>query len=314
MIVTCGEALVDLVPEKVGTDTVYRPVLGGSLYNVALGVARLGGRVAYLWELSSDALGQRLLAALSGDGVEVSPVRLAGRATPVAVVDLSGPEPRYAIADPDLVMVDTVPPPLPAGAACLVVGSAVLAREPVAGAIEERAGEAPFVAIDYNVRPPSIRDLSAYRARLVRLSRCGGIVKASEADLELLGEGDPERFMAALAREGAALAVLTLGARGAVAWSACGAREAVPSLARRVVDPVGAGDAFMAGLLAWLQRRDSLSHEALGTLGPEGLRELLSYAQGVAAATCASRGAVMPFARDLPTMAGASTLVHDRAG
>lgn len=314
MIVTCGEALVDLVPEAAGGDTVYRPVLGGSLYNVALGVARLGGRAAYLWELSSDMLGQRLLAALAGDGVEVSPVRVSTRATPVAVVDFSGPEPRYHIADPDGVMADTIPPPLPPRASCLVIGSAVLAREPVAAAIEARAAEAPLLAIDYNVRPPSVRDLPSYRERLVRLSRRSGIVKASEADLALLGERDAERFMASMVRQGASLAVLTLGERGAVAWSAGGAREAVASLAERVVDPVGAGDAFMAGLLAWLQRRDGLSAVRLGELEGATLRELLAYSQAVAAATCASRGAVMPFERDLPIFISAASLVHDKAG
>jgi len=298
VIVTCGEALVDLVPEVLDGEAVYRPVLGGSLYNVALGVARLGGRAAYLWELSSDALGRRLVSALEADGVDIKAIRVSRRATPVAVVDFSGVEPRYNIADPDAVMVDTVPPPLPAPTRCLVVGSAVLAREPVAEAIERRAREAPLVAIDYNVRPPSIRDLGAYRARLLRLSRLGGIVKASEADLCALGEADAHDFMAALARDGAALAVMTCGERGAVAWTArC--REAVPSAAQCIVDPVGAGDAFMAGMLAWLQRRDVLAAEALAELDPSQLKECLGHAQAVAAATCGARGAVMPFARDV---------------
>lgn len=302
MIVTCGEALVDLVPEAVGGEALYRPVAGGSLYNVALGIARLGGRAGYLWELSADALGQRLRAALEADGVDTGAVRISARATPVAVVDFSGEEPRYNIADPDGVMVDTVPPPLPARAECLVVGSAVLAREPVAAAVEARAGDAPLVAIDYNVRPPSIRDLAAYRGRLMRLSVLGGLVKASEADLRELGEEDPHAFMARLARAGAALAVLTCGERGAVAWTARG-REAVPSLARAVVDPVGAGDAFMAGLLAWLQRGGRLTAARLAELEGAVLRDCLVHAQAVAAATCGARGAVMPFARDVAPVA-----------
>ena len=296
---TCGEALVDLVPDQIGGEAVYRPVLGGSLFNVALGIARLGGTAGYLWELSSDALGQRLMAALAGEGVDTSGVRVSQRATPVAVVDLSGSEPRYAIADPDQIMVDTSPPPVPATATCLVVGSAVLAREPVAAAVEERAREAPVVAIDYNVRAPSIVDPDSYRKRLERLSRCGGVVKVSEADLVGLGRSDAEGVVTELVCGGAALAVLTRGSDGAVVFSAGGSRVAVPSVAARVVDPVGAGDAFMAGMLTWLQARGALSTKALAALTEADLRTLLTYAQNVAAVTCAARGAVMPFKRDL---------------
>jgi fructokinase len=312
VIVTCGEALVDLVPEGPDGDSVYRPVLGGSLYNVALGIARLGGRSGYLWELSSDALGQRLLTALARDGVDTAAVLVSARATPVAIVDFSGAEPRYNIADPDRVMLDTTPPPLPPAAGCLVIGSAVLAREPVADAIEARAGEAPLLAIDYNVRPPSVRDRAAYKARLVRLSQCGGIVKASEADLASLGEDDPEDFMARLTQAGAAIAVLTRGAGGATVLTER-RRESVASIARSIVDPVGAGDAFMAGLLTWLQRRDVLTTARLKELEGADLQDLLVYAQAVAAATCASRGAVMPFARDLAPSGVAGSAIHHKA-
>ncbi|MBJ3776206.1 PfkB family carbohydrate kinase [Acuticoccus mangrovi] len=293
MIVTCGEAMVDLMPETVGGETLFRPIVGGSLYNVALGVARLGGRAGYLWELSHDTLGVQLLAGLRGEGVDVAAVRVAARATPVAVVDLSGPEPRFNIADPDAVMVDTVPPGLPDGAECLVIGSAVLAREPVAAAIEALAATAPRVAIDYNVRQPSIVDLAAYKARLVRLSGPGAIVKASVADLAFLGEQAPHAFMKGLLEAGAALVVLTAGADGAWAWTAAG-EGFVPSMAGPIVDAVGAGDAFMAGLMAHLQGIGALKDGRAAELGSQDIALMLDFAQRVAAATCGCKGAVMP--------------------
>ncbi|MCF3935411.1 PfkB family carbohydrate kinase [Acuticoccus sp. M5D2P5] len=300
MIVTCGEALVDLMPETVGGETLYRPVLGGSLYNVALGIARLGGRAGYLWELSNDSLGTDFLQALRKDGVCVTAIRRTDRATPVAVVDLSGAEPRYNIADPDRVMNEMVPPAIPAEATCLVIGSAVLAREPVATEIEALAGQAPLVAMDYNVRPPSIHDLAAYKARLVRLSEKAGIAKASVADLEILGEEDPTAFMRALVASGTGLAVLTAGKDGASAFTAAGEAH-VASRVDAMVDAVGAGDAFMCGLLTMLQTWGSLSYDALRSLGEDRLRALLDYAQSVAAVTCRSKGAVMPRAAELWT-------------
>ncbi|WP_170135055.1 PfkB family carbohydrate kinase [Acuticoccus kandeliae] len=298
MIVTCGEALVDLMPERMDGTILYRPVLGGSLYNVALGIARLGGQAGYLWELSNDSLGQDLLRALAVENVVTAAVRLTDRATPVAVVDLSGEEPRYNIADPDRVMNEMAPPAVPNGATCLVIGSAVLSREPVAHAIEALAATAPLVAIDYNVRPPSIHDLAGYRARLLRLSRRAGIAKASLADLEILGEKDPVAYMRDLVGSGAGLAVLTAGKDGAFAWTAAGESH-VPARLGPIVDAVGAGDAFMCGLLAMLQKDGSLSYERLRHLDGETLKDLLAYAQSVAAVTCRSKGAVMPRAADI---------------
>ncbi|WP_162409624.1 PfkB family carbohydrate kinase [Acuticoccus sediminis] len=293
MIVSCGEALVDLMPERQDGGLVYRPVLGGSAYNVALGIARLGGASSYLWELSTDELGCAFAAALEEEGVDIASVRRSARATPVGIVDLSGPEPRYNIADPDRVMHDTVPPPLPERASIVVVGSAVLAQEPVATALEALAASAPLVAMDYNVRQPSISDLKTYRARLERMSSRAGIVKASEADLHMIGVDVPEAFLHRMLEAGAAMVVLTKGADGVSATTSAGT---VSVAARRVdvVDAVGAGDAFMAGLLAALQFEGLLSGPALRQLTAPRLTDALDAAQSVAAAACTKRGAVMP--------------------
>lgn len=294
MIVSCGEALVDLMPDRVDGALVYRPVLGGSPYNVAVGVARLGGRAAYLWEVSTDTLGEAFAARLAAHGVDCTAVRRAGRATPVAIVDLSGTEPRYNIADPDRVMHDTALPDLPAGTAVLAIGSAVLAQEPVAAAIEALAARAPLVAIDYNVRLPSISDLAAYRARLERISRRAGIVKVSEADLSMIGVDDAPAYLARMLAGGASLAVLTRGGDGVAAWTGGGTAVTRPALAVEVVDAVGAGDAFMAGLLASLQSRNVMTADALRTLDEPGLTNVIDEAQRVAATACTKQGAVMP--------------------
>ena len=211
---------------------------------------------------------------------------------------MSGEEPRYNIADPDGVMLDTVPGILPAGAAALHIGSAVLARDPVGAAIEAVARTAPLVTIDYNARAPSIVDAVAYRARLRRIAALSGVVKASVADIALIGEGEPEAYMAELIEAGAAMTVLTAGSAGAQIRTASASAEA-PSLAPGVVDPVGAGDSFMAALLYRLQRDRTLSKDALRQYDAAGLADLLEYAQAAAAFTCAHKGAVMPTAGEL---------------
>lgn len=289
---------MDLVPERVNGETLYRPVPGGSHYNVALGIARLGGRAGYLWELSTDMLGEMLRRHLADAGVDTSAVAIRSRATPVAVVDLSTSEARYNIADPDKVMLDTPLAAVPDGAECLLIGSAVLARTPVADTIEGVAGGARLLTLDYNVRPPSIVDLPSYRERLIRLSRRAGVVKASVTDLDLLGIDAPESFMADLVKRGTALAVLTAAEDGVVAFHRSG-RIAAPTLARNVVDTVGAGDAFMAALLATLQHRGLLDFCRLADMTVGDVAQVLEVAQRAAAFTCSKRGAVMPYAADL---------------
>lgn len=299
VILACGEAIVDLLPEEADGELIYRPVLGGSLCNVALCVARLGGQAGYLWEISTDRLGAMVRAALDAAGVDRTVAAPSERATPVALVDLSGPEPRYNIADPDRVMCDTLPPPLPGEIGCLVVGSAVLALEPVGEAIERLAEACECVAIDYNVRPPSIADRDVYWARLRRISERATIVKASVADFKALGLDDPRAIMQSFVNRGVGLTILTEANEGASAWTAAGTAR-VPSSAKHIVDTVGAGDAFMAGALVHLQRHGALNRVQLATHDCESLAGLLGFAQSVAAVTCGRRGAVMPSLADLP--------------
>ena len=293
------------MPEGQGEDIVYRPVLGGSHFTVAVGIARLGGHAGYLWDLSRDTLGQRFYASLGAAGVDCSAVSRSDRATPTAIVDMSGPEPRYNIADPDRVMTDTLLPVLPAGAVCLHIGSAVLAQDPVGGRIEAAARAAPLVSLDINARPPSISDRAAYCGRLRKIAAFSGIVKASVADIEVIGEGDAETYMKARVDEGAAIAILTMAEGGAIAMTRQH-RVWRQSRATEVLDPVGAGDAFMAALLFRLQETDTLTRDAISALGKEAIANLLDFAQVAAAFTCARKGAVMPTAEELSATAGAA--------
>jgi fructokinase len=305
MIVCCGEALMDLVPTYADDGALsFRPVLGGSFFNIALGLGRLGTPAAYLWELADDTFGRVFKAALTEAGVRFDLLAVSRRATPVAVVDLSGAEPRYSIADPDEVMRTCTPAPdsWPADMKVLLTGSAILALEPVGSRIEAMIAELPddvLLALDYNVRPPAVRDLAAYRARLERLDRRAAIVKASKADLQFLYgeigiEAHLERFRAA----GVSLAVITLGARGAVARTPA-AQRWVTAPAIEVADVVGAGDGFTVGLVSALAERHLLSRSYLNQLPQNRLDEMLAQAQEVAASVCRSVGARMPWRSEL---------------
>lgn len=306
MIVTCGEAVVDFLPETDDAGRpLYRPVLGGSLYNVALGLGRLGVPAAYYWELSTDPFGDWLVSELAGAGVELGHLTRGSRPSTLAFVDLSGPEPHYQIIDAGRTM-STLDPAalggLPAGARLFHTGSAILSLEPGGTAIErfihEVADRVP-VSLDFNVRPPSIMDLDAYRARLERLVASATIVKASTADLAVL-EPDtaPQAILERWRTAGIPLAIVTRAEKGVMLAT----RDHLidrPAHAVTLKDPVGAGDAFMTGLIARLSELDALDAQALTNLSADQLNDALDLALDMAAYVCRRPGAVFPWRRDL---------------
>ena len=121
------------------------------------------------------------------------------------------------------------------------------------------------------------------------------ILRMSDDDLAFIApELTLDEAFAAWHRAGVALAVVTRGAEGAVA-SLAGARVEVPPVRVDLVDTVGAGDSFTAGLLDWLARHGHLGGR-LERLTPADVERALSHAAAIAARTCSVRGADPPWA------------------
>ena len=80
MILISGEALIDLIPDPEEDDR-YDALLGGSPFNVAIGLARLGAPTAFVSRISSDANGEKLAAALAREGVDLSLIARDARPT-----------------------------------------------------------------------------------------------------------------------------------------------------------------------------------------------------------------------------------------
>jgi len=155
------------------------------------------------------------------------------------------------------------------------------------------------VMLDPNIRPGLIPD-DEYRARLQAVIAQSTIVKGSEADLAWLYPN--ERYQSAaeqLLHAGARLVVVTLGARGAFgAHRDLGINvDATPV---ELVDTIGAGDAFGAALLAWLNTHDALKADL--HLEQADLESALDYACLAAAITCSRPGADPPWKGEIPTL------------
>ena len=295
-ILVAGEALYDIVASGDGRLEGHP---GGGPFNTARTIGRLRQPVAFLGRISTDGLGRALAASLAAEGVDIAgavptddPTTLA-----LAYIDADGGATyRFYAAGTSVpgLGVEAALGALPAAVAALHVGTLGLMLEPVATALEAvvdgLSGRA-LIVVDPNCRPGLVDDAAAYRPRLKRILGRSDVVKVSAEDLAWLDPG-VETGVAArgLLELGPALVLLTCGADGAVAIGAWGeARVAAPPA--RVVDTIGAGDAFGGGFLAWWHSR-GLGREALGRA--DLVTRATEFAVTVAGLTCERAGATPP--------------------
>ena len=302
MIVVCGEALIDLVPSP---DGQQRGTPGGGPFTTARALARLGVPTQFLGRLSTDAFGQQLKNLLAADGGDLSLTSFGPEPTTMAIADVDhdGHAAYRFVIDgtsaPNLTS-QMVPSSFAADVTALHVGTLGLVFEPVAttlAGLVEREYRNLLVMVDPNIRPASVSGAAGYRARLDRIIAQSTIVKASDADVTwLYPDLDLHSAARALLATGPSLVVVTLGAEGAFAVQFEGeVRAAAPAV--KVVDTIGAGDAFGAALLAWLRDHLRLSPDL--DLERGELQDALEFACLVASITCTRAGADPPWRAEL---------------
>jgi fructokinase len=292
--VLAGEALVDIV---VPTDGDEERAPGGSPLNVAVGLARLGLDTLLITELGDDEPGQLVLDHLVSSGVRLDESSVkAGRATSTATARLD--ERHAATYDFDLSW-DLGRRILPTHALGLHVGSIGAALRPGRDAVVDLVAQAvaadTFVSFDPNARPAFLPAPAQAHADLLEIAASAQLVKLSDEDIELLAPGRTPQELAVdllAASDRTRLVVVTHGGTAAEAYTRTDSVR-VASTQAQVVDTVGAGDSFMAALIAvvldWGLDLDT-----------ERLRAMLTAAHTVAAITCGRRGADPPTRQELP--------------
>jgi fructokinase len=297
-----GEALVDLVPE--GPPGVYRAHPGGSPFNVAVALSRLQNDTSLMARMGDHGFGRTLREAAAAEGVDLDAAPDAPEPATLAVVSLDGEGHAsyefYLDGTADWQWSVTELSRLRADAEVLHFGSIAAWTTPATDRIDAfvrdvRATRKALVSYDPNVRPSVIGARGRARELVERSVGAAHVVKASREDLEWLYPGrGVDETAAQWHGLGAPLLVVTDGDRGATAHRAHSEPLHQPGRTVALVDTIGAGDAFTAGMLNGLLRRGLHTPAAVAELSDAALAEVLGEAVLISSITCERAGADPP--------------------
>jgi fructokinase len=300
-VTVIGEALIDLVPD--GGPGAYKAHPGGSPFNVAVALARLGNRTALMARLGDHGFGRMLRDAAAGEDVQLGAAPHASEPATLAVVALDRPGQAsyefYFEGTADWQWTVAELGRRPSDTEVLHFGSIASwtppADERIDQLVSEARGRGVLVSYDPNVRATLLGAPSRGRPLVERSVGRAHLVKASREDLEWLY---PSRSLDDVAASwnamGASLVVVTDGADGAIAYP-----DGRPALARPgrpvdVVDTIGAGDSFTAALLGGLVRRELHAPDRVAAISDDVLADVVDEAVLVSSMTCERAGADPP--------------------
>ena len=306
MILSCGEALIDMLPrDTVAGEPAFAPYAGGAVFNTAIALGRLGAPSGFFTGLSTDLFGQILDQTLAASDVDTTLCARSARPTTLAFVKLVNGQATYAFYDENTagrLLSEADLPDLPADIDTLFFGGISLVNDPAAAyeTLQARANAAGRVTmIDPNVRPGFIQDADAYRARINRMIAVADIVKLSDEDLHwLYGDAPADDLARTILSKGPKVVFITEGAKGARAVTATQDRF-IAATKVTVADTVGAGDTFNAGVLAALHLQGSLTKAGVAALPDSTLDAALTLGTRAAAVTVSRPGANPPWSREL---------------
>ncbi|MCC2668088.1 MAG: putative fructokinase [Armatimonadetes bacterium] len=298
-VLCLGEALIDFVADVAGVSLAecpgFRKAPGGAPANVAVGLARLGVSSAFLGKVGDDAFGHFLEQTFAAAGADTRYMRFDPEArTGLAFVSLKADGDREFLffRNPSADMryrPEEIPDEAFEGCRALHFGSITLIQDPsraaTLDAIRRARERGALISFDPNLRPALWPDLDMARREILAALPLADVVKVSDEEAEFLfGPGSPAEHARRLLEAGAHTAAITSGAGGSHLATTAGAVD-VPGFSVQAVDTTGAGDGFVAGLLAGL----------LAGPPPADARELeqlARFANAVGALACLQKGAI----------------------
>ncbi|MEO0356912.1 MAG: carbohydrate kinase [Pseudomonadota bacterium] len=310
MILCCGEALIDMVPDETAHgDRCMVPKSGGAVFNTAIALGRLGADVSLFTGVSNDLFGRQLTQELQNSSVSCDALVAMDAATSLAFVELTDGHADYTFytngAADTVLTPDDCPNNLSQVQAAFF-GGISLCTDPTASTLQHLMHQASaagcFTMIDPNIRQPFIKDEVSYRARLADMMATANIVKLSDEDLAWVAQsgGSVEDQVRHLNLPESTLVLVTKGADGSDAVSHDGrvlARALTQAV--KVADTIGAGDTFNAGMLSYLADHGALDRGVKASLAETTLVAALEFANSCAAITVSRQGANPPWRNEL---------------
>ncbi len=317
MFVVGGESLIDLVQERPDADGVVRMTAhqGGSPYNCAIALSKLGNDTGFLCPISRDGFGTYLLQPLDEAGVKPLLQERVLAPTTLAVVTLDAEQKAqyefYRGADRAFTaegMKAALPQQLEVfqfgGFGSIEPDDAVVWVEVAKAALARGA----TITIDPNVRPSLVHDFPAYVRQLDTCLDIAHLIKVSIEDLMTLDQGKATKELPPaetelvlgkyvenfLSRPNCELVVVTFGEAGSRAFTRAGEARAGIYSPPVFGDTVGAGDSLMAGILTLLNEQGDLKPGRLKLLGAGKLETVLRFGAVVAGLNCAHKGCNPP--------------------
>lgn len=262
-VVTLGESMVLLTPEdglSLEDTVMFRKRLAGAESNVSIGLARLGHRVGFISRVGNDGFGRFITKTLRGEGVDVSAVRVDNHhltgvffkeksvlyGTTVQYYRRNSPASAISIDDINLSLFDQAKHFHLTG---ITPALSQTNRETVFALLERAKSKGIQISFDPNIRLKLWSQEEAV-STLRKISSYADIaLPGIEEGLLLTGQDDPEKIAEWFLQQGCKLVVVKLGSEGAYYQTT---RESgrVNGFNVTLVDEVGAGDAFAAGLLS----------------------------------------------------------------
>ncbi|KOY02575.1 carbohydrate kinase family protein [Pseudomonas nunensis] len=311
MYLVCGEALFDFFSEDdasgLASKVNFKAIAGGSPFNVAVGLRRLGVDAALFAGLSTDYLGRRLQQVLQDEGVRPDYLVEFAAPTTLAMVAVgANGSPHYSFrgegcADRQLRLEHL--PELGPEVRGLHIGSFSLVVQPIADtllALVGRESGKRLISLDPNVRLNPEPNIDLWRSRIAELVELADLIKVSDEDLSLLyPEQDPQRVIEGWLQHRCQLVFLTRGGEGATVFSRAHGSWSVPACSVKIADTVGAGDTFQAALITWLTEHQLDSVDGVQHLNREQIDAMLKFAVQAAALTCSKTGPDLPYRQQL---------------
>ena len=307
MYLVCGEALFDFFSQadssghanKIG----FQAIAGGSPFNVAVGLRRLGVDAGFFAGMSDDYLGKRLTTVLAEEGVDERFLVHFNAPTTLAMVAVGADgSPHYSFRGEGcadrLLTIDHLPT-LDDSVRGVHVGSFSTVVQPVADALltlVERESSKRLITYDPNVRLNPAPSIELWRKQVARFARHAHIIKVSDEDLGLLyPDLNAEDVAKGWLKDNCQWVIMTRGRQGATIFTRELGHWSVPAREVTTADTVGAGDTFQAALITFLTERQLDAPASLPTLDRNTLTDMLNFAVAAAAVTCTRVGPDLPY-------------------